>query len=135
MEYATRVVVRLSENREQATFSLPGADGSTVGITLTAAQLQRLIQELASARSDMKPNFASSFDGTVKIDRQDLFGRVPDPSWRVPDLLIDGCRVLLLLHPGLGWVLFQLTQENADKIAHYLTVEPDSRLDHPLGNA
>lgn len=88
-------------------FSVGGQAGST---TASPEQLDAIIQGLAAVRSKLSPAVpATHLNAPVRptVDTQVV----------IPVEHSDGKRVLLLRHPGLGWLSFELTTKAAVALA------------------
>ena len=111
---------RLNDAKDEAILELL-EDGKQLGwITFPAEDFDNLIEGLARMRAEMTPPVVPTLDLGSRIDAQ------IDPSWRIPDSCSEEGRVLVLRHPGLGWLGFLIPWEKADMMAEWLTRRPGS---------
>lgn len=101
-------------------FEMIGDDGETsVKARLSPEEGQGLVDLLAAARM-VTP-------GAVAAEpQQGMVQAVVDPAWVAPAYRAPQGRVLIVRHPGLGWIHFIFPDERADQVAKVLAadVEP-----------
>jgi transposase len=91
-------------------------DGKALGSgDLDAAELEKLIDLLAHARSALSEEVAEDLEDETRIVP------VEDPVWLIPEYRKETGRLLFLRHPGLGWLGFSIPDQEADDIADWLT--------------
>ena len=88
-------------------FSVGDHAGST---TASPEQLDAIIQGLAAVRAKLSPAVPASHLGAPIRPTVDFQAVIPAEH-------IDGQRVLLFRHPGLGWLSFELTTQAALALA------------------
>jgi hypothetical protein len=99
------------------------ADNATLGkVTLRASDVDSLIAKLAYFRAGMTPEIPR-----VSSDPGNL-GRVLDPLWILHAPLLAKDKLLLVRHPGLGWMMFQLPPSEAAKLGHALLSDGPRRV-------
>lgn len=91
------------------TLSLPA-------MTLTAQQLDELLQELAKARARMQPPVAESFDKPSPDDRATTMASPAMRMFRTAGGEISLC----VRHRGFGWLVFMFEQSEARELAAWL---------------
>ncbi len=90
-------------------------DGKALGhITLDASSLEGFIHDLAEIRSSMSEIVAPELSPSSRI-----FG-TSHPSWKIPKDRIKGNRILILRHPGHGWLGYEFRLDVAREIAEWL---------------
>lgn len=76
-------------------------DGAPLGwIGLSAADMDALIERLATARAAMADAVPASLDPGSRIQS------IADPAWQTPRSQPPTGFALALRHPGLGWISF-----------------------------
>jgi hypothetical protein len=85
--------------------------------SLNPIKVTELIQDLSDLRETLAPQVATSVAAG-----QRLFV-TPEPLWEVSAEVREDGRVLLIRHPGLGWLGFILPQADCDRLAEKLTGE------------
>lgn len=106
----------LNEARDEATIELHEADRALGHITLDASGLEELIHRLGEIRQQMTDEVPTELDPQFRIQV------VHQPAWRVPEKH-NGPKqtaMLVLRHPGLGWLAFHLEQDRAASIAKHI---------------
>ena len=98
-------------------FEMIGDDGETsVSTTLTPEESQGLVDLLAAARMVTPGAVADApAEGMVQA--------VVDPAWVAPAYKARQGRVLILRHPGLGWIHFIFPDERADQVSKVLAAD------------
>jgi hypothetical protein len=93
------------------------ADGQTSArfTSLNPAQLEAMIQELSDLREALAPQVPASIAGG-----QRMFV-TPEPIWDVSGEIRDDGKVLLLRHPGIGWLGFIIPHDDCRRLAKKLT--------------
>jgi hypothetical protein len=96
------------------TVELPADDGTLHKITLRTSEIDALITKLAHFRAAMTPEIPRA-----AADPRDMT-TVHDPLWilHAPSTAKD--KLLLVRHPGFGWMMFQLPLSEAAKLGHAL---------------
>jgi hypothetical protein len=99
-------------------------------VKLEAADIDALIAKLSHYRSTMAPEVPRQLTNSTDV------AGVRDPIWilHVPPGSTD--RLLLVRHPGLGWMMFRLPAAEATKLGHALLPNrPQPTADErPLGS-
>lgn len=91
------------------------ADGAPLGkINLRAADIDLLIARLAQFRATMAPEVPRTL-----AEFKDIAAAL-NPSWILHSPAATNDKLLLIRHPGLGWLMFQLPRSEAAKLAHGL---------------
>ena len=106
----------------------PGADGaiefemiadeggSSVKTVLTPEESQGLVDLLGAARMVTPGAVAAApAEGVVTA--------VVDPAWVAPAYRAPQGRVLILKHPGLGWIHFIFPEDKADQVSRILAAD------------
>lgn len=98
-------------------FEMTGDDGETsVKATLSSDESQGLVDLLAAVRM-MTP-------GSVAAEpAQGMVQAVVNPAWAAPAYKAPQGRVLILRHPGLGWIHFIFPEERADEVSRVLAAD------------
>ena len=97
-------------------FEMIGDDGASVKTLLTPAEGQGLVDLLAAARMVTPGAVADApAEGVVQA--------VVDPAWTAPAYRAPQGRVLILKHPGLGWIHFIFPEERAAQVAAVLAAD------------
>lgn len=105
----------VSEDRQSAVINLL-QDGVALGhIIYDASTLEQFIHQLAALRASLPEQVAPTLDPGSRIDAQIA------PAWQIPAVKSEHGRLLLLRHPGLGWLGFALGDKHAAEIAEWLT--------------
>jgi hypothetical protein len=86
--------------------------------SLTADQLDNLIAKLSRVRSEMDPSVPLDLPIGISIDP------IRDPAWYAPPAeSTPGSAVLVLRHPGLGWIAFGMPKQSAFEMGYYLAAQ------------
>jgi hypothetical protein len=95
-------------------FELSNDKGSSGKVHLRASEIDSLIAMLAQHRATMAPEVPRS------LPELEDDGMIRDPIWilHAPGSTKD--KLLLIRHPGLGWLMFQLPPSEAAKLGHAL---------------
>ena len=94
-------------------FEMIGDDGASVKALLTPDQSQDLVDLLGAARMITPGAVAAApAEGVVQA--------VVDPAWIAPPFKAPQGRVLILKHPGLGWIHFIFPEARADQVSKLL---------------
>jgi hypothetical protein len=83
--------------------------------SLDPAKIEQMIQDLSDLREELAPQVPSSVPPGKR-----LFV-TPEPIWKVSAEVREDGRVLLIRHPGLGWLGFIIPQADCDRLAEKLT--------------
>ena len=91
-----------------------GGEGQLLSAQLDAAALEALMDQLATARAALSPMVPETIDDRMHV-------RVmPDPVWCMPADDQYGGRVLVLRHPGFGWLGYLFPRKEALQVARWL---------------
>ena len=118
---------------KDARLTLVDGTGQEMSVTLTADHLLAFIGCLGAARAAMVPQISgdtSEWLGLLSVEEP-----TSEPTNFVVSSLTDGSRILVMRHPGYGWLGFQLSQPHADSMAAMLTMSADDPLSRTEGNA
>ena len=86
--------------------------------SLTADQLDNLIAKLSRVRSEMDPSVPLDLPIGISIDP------IRDPAWYAPPAeSTPGSAVLVLRHPGFGWIAFGMPKQTAFEMGYYLAAQ------------
>ena len=98
-------------------FEMAGdAGGEPVKTTLSAKESQELVELIGMVRMMTPASIAEEpSEGVVQA--------VVDPAWRAPAYKAPQGRVLILRHPGLGWIHFIFPEDKADRVSKLLAME------------
>jgi hypothetical protein len=110
-------------------FELSNDKGSSGKVHLRASEIDSLIAKLAQHRATMAPEVPRSLPELEDV------GMIRDPIWilHAPGSTQD--KLLLIRHPGLGWLTFQLPPAEAAKLGHALLPNgPQQTADRLLPN-
>lgn len=103
------LTIALSAERTSVTLTF-SVGGDAIVANTTPTELDGLVQGLAMTRARLLPPVSETHD--------DAMISPPVPAQAViPAELIDGKRVMLLRHPGLGWLSFELNTQVALDLA------------------
>jgi hypothetical protein len=83
--------------------------------SLNPAKVMELIHELSDLRTELAPQVPTS------IPTGQRHFVTPEPLWDVSIEVRDDGRVLMIRHPGIGWLGFILPQADCDRLAKKLT--------------
>jgi hypothetical protein len=100
----------------ELSLDLPPGSAATHSIKLDAADIDALIAKLAHHRSAMTP----------EVSREGPNAELPkvvDPLWILHAPAGTSDKLLLIRHPGLGWMMFQLPAMEAGKLGQGLLAE------------
>jgi hypothetical protein len=86
----------------------------TGGVTLSAAQTDSLIRDLAKSRALLVQPVASELD-------ENAIDPVVDPAWQTPEVRYSEGRMLSICDPGLGWLTYIFPDDEAADVAAWLT--------------
>jgi len=89
-----------SPDRRSARLTFSGDDG-VVELDLSASELDAMIQGLAAARATLSPPVPTSHVNVPVHPPVQIQGVVPAHR-------IAGKRLIMMRHPGLGWLSFEL---------------------------
>lgn len=97
-------------------------DFSPKASTLSALELEYLVRTLSSARETLKPLVDPTTPPhiVVTFSPTEVTAWHPQPSPDIPGIAIPGETLLLLRHPGFGWMRLSFPKEEARKIGEYL---------------
>lgn len=98
-----------------ATFEMT-KDGQTLTTELNRTELQGMVDLLAAVRMVMPGS----------VDEQPAQGdaqAIVDPAWMSPPYRIPQGRVIILKHPGFGWLHFVFPDDKAEALSQLL-VQP-----------
>lgn len=95
---------------------VPDGGGEAVVTRLSPQEAQDLVELLGVVRQ-MTPGSipAEPAEGVVRA--------AVNPQWRSPPYRAPQGRVLILQHPGLGWMHFIFPEESAAKVARLLSLD------------
>jgi hypothetical protein len=98
-------------------FELSDGKTSLGNLRLRATDIDSLIAKLALHRATLAPKVPLVLTDLTEV------GMVPDPIWilRAPASTKD--KLLLIRHPGLGWLMFQLPPSEAAKLGQGLLLD------------
>lgn len=100
----------------------------SINKTLTASEIETLISELAVVRANMLPPIPFEVPKATDPDIDSSHVTVQDDPYVQVKLLKDNRIRIWLRSWGLGWMAFNLTQDNACTIRDYLIANtPDNR--------
>jgi|KBSMisStaDraftv2_1062788.scaffolds.fasta_scaffold819382_1 hypothetical protein len=94
-------------------------DAPSSKISLNVAEIDELIARLSQYRAAMAPEVPREVPERVAAGKT-----VQDPMWIVHKPAGGTHRLLIVRHPGLGWMLFQLPLTEADKLGQALVAAP-----------
>ena len=95
---------------------MPDGGGEPVTTRLSPDEAQSLVDLLSVVRQMTPGSIAAEpAEGVVRA--------AVDPQWRSPPYRAPQGRVLILKHPGLGWLHFIFPEEQAAKVAQLLSLE------------
>jgi hypothetical protein len=108
----------------EVVFELSDGHAALGNVRLSVADVDSLIAKLALQRATLAP--------PVPRVQPDLsaVGLVPDPIWILRAAGSTPDKLLLIRHPGLGWLMFQLPPAQAAKLGRgLLSGEPQPTAD------
>jgi len=116
-------------SRLELAFELSNDNASSGKVHLRASDIDSLIAKLAQHRATMAPEIPQSLP-----EREDVT-MIHDPIWILHAPTSTKDKLLLIRHPGLGWLTFQLPPSEAAKLGHALLPNgPQQRADRLLPN-
>jgi hypothetical protein len=83
-------------------------------VTLRTSDIDALTAKLAHLRATMTPEIPR-----LLADAADV-SKVADPLWMLHTPAGAKEKLLIVRHPGLGWMVFQLPQAEAERLGHAL---------------
>lgn len=96
------------------------SDGKPLAhIIVEASELEQTIQTLANVRAKLVDEVPHELDPGSRLPT------VSDPDWQVQPKTGEDSRHLILRHPGMGWLAFELPDDVAAQIAHLLLKKHD----------
>jgi hypothetical protein len=95
-------------------FELSNDKGSSGKVHLRASEIDSLIAKLAQHRATMAPEVPRSLPELEDV------GMIHDPIWILHAPAETKDKLLLIRHPGLGWLTFKLPPSEAAKLGHAL---------------
>jgi hypothetical protein len=107
----------------ELTLELPTDNGTLGKITLRTSDIDALITRLAHFRAAMAPEIPRSGSNPRDIST------VHDPLWILHAPLVAEDKLLLVRHPGLGWMMFKLPPSEAAKLGHALLPARPQQID------
>ena len=97
-------------------FEMIGDDGASVSTVLTPDEGQGLVDLLGAARMVTPGAVAPG-------PAEGMVTAVVDPAWVAPAYKAPQGRVLILRHPGLGWIHFIFPEDKADQVSKVLAAD------------
>ena len=98
-------------------FEMIGDDGeASVSSVLSPAESQGLVDLLAAARM-VTPG------AVAEAPAEGMVQAVVDPAWVAPAYRAPQGRVLIVRHPGLGWIHFIFPEARADQVSKVLAAD------------
>lgn len=95
------------------------ADQGRAGkVTLKASDIDALTAKLAHIRAAMSPEIPRTVSDVTDVSR------VIDPIWMLHAPVSAADKLLVVRHPGLGWLMFQLPASEAARLGHALLSGP-----------
>jgi hypothetical protein len=86
--------------------------------SLTANELDNLIAKLSRVRSEMDPSVP------LEPPIRNSIEAIRDPAWYAPPAeSTPGSAVLILRHPGFGWIAFGMPKQTAFEMGYYLAAQ------------
>ena len=92
-------------------------NGRVLGVQLDGADAERLVLIIGKHRAKLAEPVVKSLDFNARLEP------TMHPSWAIKDADQRGRRMLLLRHPGLGWLTFGLSSRAAALISAALVYE------------
>lgn len=130
---ATNLTFVVSPDGKDARLTLADGKGVELSVNLMADHLLAFIGYLGDARATMIPRISG--DTSEWIGSLSVWDPTPEPSNFVVSSLTDGNRILVLRHPGYGWLGYHLSRVHADSMAAMLTMSVENPLSRTDGNA
>ena len=112
---------RLNEAKDGVILELIENEKPLGWISFPTEDFDNLIAGLARMRVEMTPPVAPTLDPGSRVEP------LKNPAWRIPDPCPEDGRVLVLRHPGHGWLGFLIPWDQAAEMAEWLTRRPGSR--------
>src|SRR5438128_3587 len=108
-------VVKTDGQHEHVVFQIE-EDGKSLGhMMLDGASAEKLAHAIGDSRSALNDPV------TPQLDPNAILEAIPDPSWQIEAYRRPEGRLLALRHPGLGWLAFVIPDQQARRIAEWLT--------------
>lgn len=104
-----------SQDNEHVGMQLEEDDKPLGHIFFDGATTEKHIHDVARHRAQLKEGV------TPDLDPGSRFEAIIDPAWKIDGARVPEGRILLLRHPGLGWLSFVLPDKEAASIAEWLT--------------
>jgi hypothetical protein len=83
--------------------------------SLNPAKLEEMIQDLSDLRETLAPQVAA----TIPAGKR--FSVTPEPIWEISGEARPDGRVLMIQHPGIGWLGFLIPHDDCKRLARKLT--------------
>jgi hypothetical protein len=91
-------------------------DGKPLGhIFLDGPSAEKVAHDIGRHRAGLKDEV------TPELDPNSRLAAIVNPGWKIPGYKLQEGRILALRHPGLGWVSFVIPEDQAERIADWLT--------------
>lgn len=103
-----------SEDRTELSVTVDGHS-----FKLNTLQLDTLIQQLSNAREELRPPVVNDAPLGVPVKS------IVDPRYYTEPHAETGGTILMLRHPGFGWVTFLLPPEERDRLSGYFTKQAE----------
>jgi hypothetical protein len=106
----------VEKDREHVVLQMEKKDGPALAHMLfDSTALDKHISDLAKHRAQLNEPVPPDLDPGSR------FEAIVDPAWKVDGVRLAAGRVLLLRHPGLGWLSLVLPDKEAASIAEWMT--------------
>ena len=106
---------KIDEAADECIIELHMNDKPLGHVRLPAPDLETFIHQLSEQRARMRDEVPRTLDPGAR------FTALVDPIWRVPEDHNAEGRLLILRHPGLGWLAFCFPEHEAQNLCQWLT--------------
>jgi hypothetical protein len=117
----TEIEVLVHANGRDAKLIVKRDSNTICDVPITADEIIDGIQKFGNARAALHEEVSMTLDPIVRL------GEVNYPVWMIPNYTDGGDRLFILRHPAVGWTSWRFSQNEANKIAEWLTKKVESR--------
>lgn len=105
------------QDGEQVTLQINDDRGLGGHVFLDGAETEQVLHGIAKCRAALRDPVPPDLDPGARLEA------LVDPRWRIDGVRLPEGRVLMLRHPGFGWLSFVIPDHEAKAMAEWLTKE------------